>query len=417
MRRLAAALAMAAYLLAPGREAAAEGSWRDRLILTGRVETVQSLRMRAPDETLTSRAALRLELGADFETLYGFLSLEGEKNWKIASESGVEPREAWLEHVGRGWDVRIGRQIIIWGKADGVQITDIVSPPDYTESITRDLDEIRMPVDAVKFRLLGKRVDTELIWIPVFKPALRPTGDNPWAVRTSWPETVRVSSRAAREPATTLGNSEIALKLSAYLPGVDVAASLFHTWDDYPAMHRTVRTDGDNLIVNYAPAHHRLTVFGLEGSRPWGDFVFRAETAFYRGRYFETTALDIDPRRKDSLKWLGGVDWTPGNDWTVTGQLIGEHILGHEKVLHERAGSYMATLNVAKKLLRQTLTLSNMLYYRFNDHEFFDRLKVEYAVTDDLQLALGADLFQGAKGPFGRYTDNSQIWLRARYGF
>jgi hypothetical protein len=402
----------------PARGSAADDTpWHDRLTLWGWIEGVRSMRVKPPRDALTSRIGARLKLSAELGRWYGFVSVDAEKNWEIAGESGINLHEGWLEHAGDGWDLRIGRQIIIWGKADGVQITDIVSPPDYTEAITRELDEIRLPVDAVRFRLLGEKVDAELIWIPVFKAAIQPTGDNPWAISRSLPENVSAASRSTDEPGTSLENSEIAFKIASYLSGLDLAASVFYTWDDYPAAHRTVRSENDRLQVTFAPKHHRLTVFGLECSRPWSDFVFRGEAAYYLGRYYATDSLTDDPVPKDTLKWLGGVDWTPGNDWTVTAQLTGTLILDHEDRLAERAHDLLATLNLSKKLLRQTLTLSSMLYYRLNDNEIYDRLKVEYALTDAFHLSVGADIFCGDDGPYGQYRDNTQVWLRGRYNF
>jgi len=392
--------------------------WTRRLSFSGLLETIHSMRVQTPHDTLTSRARMRLELGVDLDSAYGFVSADAEKNWRLSSETGTGIHEAWLEHVGNGWDARIGRQIIIWGKADGVQITDIVSPPDYTESVTRTLDEIRMPVDALKLRILGQWIDTELIWIPKFRAGVLPSGDNPWAVSPALPENLRVNSAAPLEPATNLENSEIALKLSAYLPGWDAAASIFHTWDDQPAMHRDLLEDEDVTHVAFTPRHHRLTVFGLEFSRPWSDFVFRSEAAYYLGRYFEPASVFENPVQKDSLKWLGGVDWTPGSDWTITAQLVGEHVFAHSQKLNQAANLYLTTLNISKKLLNQTLTLSNMLFYNMNQEDFFDQVKADYAVTDALHFLVGADLLGGSRhGQYGRYRDNTQVWIRVKYSF
>jgi hypothetical protein len=393
-------------------------SWTDRLALTGWAETVSSFRTSDPGDALTARARMRLELSGRFDAFYGLISADAEKNWKIDDESGVDLHEAWLEYASEGWDVRLGRQIIIWGKADGVQITDIISPPDYTESITRDLDEIRLPVDAVKLRLLGEYVDTELIWIPVFEAAVLPTGDNPWAVAKVLPANVRACVASVDEPDTSFENSEIALKVSAFLSGLDVAASVFYTWDDYPTARRTAWSDGDIINVAYAPEHHRLTVFGLDFSRPWSDFVFRGEAAYYKGRYYETTSLYENPVAKDAVKWLIGSDWTPGDDWTVIVQLTGDYIIDREQCMADKASTLMATLNVSKKLLRQTLTLSNMVYYGIDDNELYNRAKAEYAVTDAFHLSVGVDAFQGDRdGQFGVYEENTQVWIKAKYCF
>ena len=391
--------------------------WLEPFSLSGWAEAIQSMRTHSPNDSLTSRARLRIELSAVFDAVYGFVSTDLEKNWRIDDETGVDLHEAWLEYATGRWDLRMGRQIIIWGKADGVQITDIVSPPDYTESITRDLDEIRMPVDAAKFRLLGDFINTELIWIPVFEPAVQPTGDNPWAVEPDLPENLRVSLVDAVEPDTSLENSEIALKAAAYLSGLDLAASVFYTWDDSPAYHRTTRSEGDTLFVDYAPRHHRLTVLGLEFSRPWSDFVFRGEAAYNIGKFHQTNAIDLDPMQKDLFKWLGGVDWTPGNDWTIIAQLTGDHIMDHDARLADEAFEAMATLSVSKKLFNQTLTLSTMLYYDLNENEIYTRPKVDHAVTDAFHLMMGADIFCGDDGEFGAYRNNSQVWVKVKYSF
>lgn len=415
--RFTAILALVFLLMGSGSAWAGDEILPDWLHISGWAETMQSVRISEPHDQVTSRARLRLEAEAELDWIYAFASADAEKNWIIDAETEVEMHELWLEHAGDGWDVRVGRQIIIWGKADGVQVTDLISPPDYTESMTRDLDEIRMPVDAMKLRLLGQWFDTELIVIPVFTAAVLPEGDNPWAVSQSVPDSVRISQDAADEPSASLENSEVALKVSAYLPGFDVAASVFHTWDDMPAMHRGAWMEGDTLHVDYRPEHHRLTVLGLECSRPWSDFVFRGEAAYTIGQYQNTDSVFEDPRPKDGLKWLAGLDWMPGDDWSVTGQFVGAHILDYDEGLAEDAFSPLATLNISKKLLNQTLTLSNMLYVDLDDAEVFDRVKADYEIRDGFHVLAGADLFHGDDGQFGRYEDNSQVWIKLKYSF
>jgi hypothetical protein len=392
-------------------------AFRKRLTFSGWLEGIQSMRVRAPHDEVTSRTRLRLEMAADMGLLYGFVSADAEKNRIIASETGVELHELWLEHADTNWDIRVGRQIIIWGKADGVQVTDIICPPDYTESITRDLDEIRQPVEAAKLRLLGKSVNLELIWIPVFRAAKMPEGDNPWAMTMTPPPGVRMREDDMRKPGISLQNSEVAMKVSGYFSGVDVAASAFYTWDDMPARHRSVSYASGAPDIRFRPKHHRMTVLGLEFSRPWSDFVFRGEAAHYIGRYRETTAPARDPTPKDSLRWLLGLDWTPGDDWTVSAQALNEKIFGYKPHLSARENEPLVTLNISKKLLNQTLTLSNMIYYEPDDGEFFNRAKAEYEIADGFFASAGVDVFSGGDGQFGVYRDNTQVWFKLKYNF
>ncbi len=392
------------------------------LSFSGWVDTVHSVRTTPPHDKVTSRARLRLEASVDMGWLYGVYALDAEKNWIISKATGVGTHEFWLEHVADAWDIRMGRQIIIWGQADGVQITDIISPPDLTESITRDLDEIRMSVDAVRLRALGNTLTGELILIPVFRAAVYPEGGNPWAISqgaNSQSNTDQNSVRVlpADTPDTALQNMEIAFRISGYFSGLDVAGSVFYTWDDTPALHPGMDPKKDGTIRVITPKHHRLTVFGLTFSRPWSDVVFRGEAAFYRGRYLAAASHMVAPAAGNLVKWLAGVDWTPGDDWTITAQVVGQSIFHHGADLAARKNSFLGTLNISKKLMNQRLTFSNMLYLDCDNSGFYDRIKADYEVADGCHLSAGLDLFRGSDGQFKVYEKNSQIWLKAKYNF
>lgn len=396
--------------------------WMAPFRFSGWLEGMQSLRIKVPNNAVTSRVRLHLEAEAEFKHLYAFVSADLEKNWKIDSETGFDIHELWIEHVGTGWDIRVGNQIIIWGKADGVQITDVISPPDYTEAMTRELDEIRMPVKAAKFRLFGKElidreINLELIAIPFFKKARLPKDDNPWAIRNSVPPGLSVVPEDEDKPANSLKNMEAAMKVSGYYSGLDIAASLFYTWDDLPVYSRKLSVKNGQTVLCMSPRFKRMTIAGLEFSRPWSDLVFRGEAAWYIGRYRDTESPSMHPKKKDSLKWLLGLDWTPGDDWNISAQIINETIFNYDKSLASDRDATLATLNISKKLLNQTLTLSNMTYFDLNYGEFYNRSKAEYEISDGLHFSVGLDYFEGGDRQYGMYKDNSQMWCKLRYSF
>ena len=68
-------------------------------------------------------------------------------------------------------------------------------------------------------------------------------------------------------------------------------------------------------------------------------------------------------------------------------------------------------------MLRQTLTLSNMLYFHFNEGDFLNRVKADYELRDDLHLLAGLDFFGDENTGFGVYEDNSQAWIKLKYNF
>jgi len=59
-------------------------------------------------------------------------------------------REAYYDFTtSDGTAVRIGKQQIVWGKADGAKFMDMINPTDYTEMAQNTMDESRIPTWAI----------------------------------------------------------------------------------------------------------------------------------------------------------------------------------------------------------------------------------------------------------------------------
>lgn len=383
----------------------------------GFVDTYHSIRLKYPYDFISSRTRFRGELYIYGKNSLLFASFNGLYNNVLPDQTGIELREAYLEYTSDYWDFRLGRQIIIWGNADGMQITDIISPPDYTEFLARDFDDIRMPVDALKFRILTSLLDWEFIWIPIFKPAVLPQGDNPWAIPMEYPEGMNITFEQTVLPEKEFKNSEFAGKVSIYLSGIDFSLSAAYMWDDLPTLHKTIITDTTpaNLIIT--PEHHRISFVGLDFSKPIKDFVLRGEAAFFDGKYFEPQNISGELHEKNNINFLFGVDWYPGNDWMFTGQFIDNFILDYDQVIRNDEHMILATLRISKKLFRQTLELSTMGYFGINEKDGFVRTNMDYALTDELHILLGIDSFFGNEGMMGQYNNNDEVWIKAKYSF
>jgi hypothetical protein len=391
------------------------------LDLKGFVDTYHAVRVKSPYDFMSSRTRLRMEALTRLGSASAFVSFNLQHNNIISDKTGFELREAYVEYVSEKCDMRLGRQIIVWGKADGLQITDVISPMDLTEFLARDFDDIRTPVDALKFRLLWEKVNFEVVWVPVFKSAALPEGDNPWAVTmTSYmniSDSLEVITLDPIKPGEKLGNSELFSKVSFFLSGIDFAFSGFYTWDDFGVFLRNRYWQNGQEILELQQEYHRVGGLGVEFSLPLGEFVLRGESAFYMGKRFEAEGDNIPLFKKNAIDSLLGLDWYPGNNWTVSAQLVDQIILGHESAIQNDSHTWLMTLNVSKRLMRETLKLSNMIYLGFNEGDLFSRFMVDYALTDELHLIGGFDLFLGDSGLFGQYKDNSEFFLKAKYSF
>lgn len=59
-------------------------------------------------------------------------------------------RELYLDIYAGDWDVRLGKQQIVWGTADGIKLLDIVNPTDFREVVQNQFEDSRIPIWMVK---------------------------------------------------------------------------------------------------------------------------------------------------------------------------------------------------------------------------------------------------------------------------
>ena len=181
--RLSAGLCLSVFLFCPVHgvwgQGAGESSWQ----LKGLVDTYHAFRSEKPNDWMSSRTRLRGEVGKNFAGSSLFVSFNATYNALLKERTGFELREAYLDHRQEHWGFRLGRQLVIWGAADGVRITDLVSPMDMTEFLAQDYDDIRMPVNALRFFVFNDKIKLELLAVPTFEGYKLPTdAANPWSV-------------------------------------------------------------------------------------------------------------------------------------------------------------------------------------------------------------------------------------------
>ncbi|MGD2035547.1 MAG: hypothetical protein PVF73_10855, partial [Bacteroidales bacterium] len=381
---------------------------------SGFADTYHAVRSKEPYDFMSSRSRLRTEFEVSRGRSFLFASLNSVYNSLLTEETGIELREAYLQYTTNHWDFKAGRQIVIWGVADGLRITDIVSPMDMSEFLAREYDDIRIPVNAFKLKCFNSKVSAEAIFIPVSSFFIISTsGNNPWSILPT-AEGLYYEADLEDYPEKTLDNSEVGARMSFYLPGIDFSISALHTWNKMPVLGYEYSSNNDTAFV-YGQ-YDRMDMLGADLSVPFGEFVFRGEVAEYFGELQETIVATENIKR-NTTNFLVGIDWYPGGDWTVTAQYSHKLIPGHVDVLANKANTAFTTLGITKKVIRSTLNLSTFTYFDIANRGLFNRTSADYSLTDQIRLMAGYDWFHGDKGMFSLYGDNSEFWIKAKFGF
>ena len=332
-------------------------------------------------------------------------------------------RELYLDLYFDNFDIRIGQQQVVWGKADGVFITDVVSPLNLTEFLLPDFDEIRTGVNAVKFDYYLGNSTLEAIWLPNFTPTTMPSSNSIWSANRSFlaPPTFDWSKSTINP---SLENSELFLKYSALTSKIDFELMGGYTWDDNPTMHVAKQMDmssGSPVLtgLNITPEHHRLFLGGGSFSTEIFGVVLRGEAAYYNGKQFQTTdPLAVDALvEKDYLHYLVGLDFSI-KDVKFSTQFIQETVLNYDELMMGEEIQNTMTFLARYDMFRETLHLDVFAYIGLTNEDALIRPKITYDFDDSFSLLLGSNIFVGDEnGRFGQYKDNSMAYVKLKYNF
>lgn len=317
-------------------------------------------------------------------------------------------KEAYFDWRGEKLALRVGRQISAWGKADDVQIVDILCPQDES-SLYSDYQDNRLGIDAVRLSYIGESTQTDFYWIPFFTPSTLPLAEgNPLNdVMFGSFDNAPGSYSDFDRPDRDLSSSEYGARFSAYLPSFDFSLYGFYGWDDMPFY--TADMNGK---------YKRMAMVGADAAIPAGDFVFRLESAFFPQRYIQ--ASEGGTRQRNQIMALGGVDWTPAGGWTITAQYVADIVTGSDSPLDRHTYEHLATLSVEKPFLNETILLSGSFAMDLRYFSTNTELVMEYKLTDSITLSMtGEFYFAGPDkdGEFGSYKDLSCIILKGKYSF
>lgn len=373
------------------RSAVAQDEDSLRVGVKGFVDTYHAVRTEQPGDWMSSRSRVRGEVTIEKGHAGAFVSANLVHNAILKDRTGFQLREAYAYYSDDHWDMRAGRQIITWGVADGLRLTDVISPMDYTEFLAQDYDDIRMPVGALRLRYSREKWCFEAVAVPVSSFFDLPTDtENPWSVG---------QIPIGDEPKRKLCNMEYGGRLSVFLSGVDFSLSALHTYNKMP------------VVCNGVGEYRRMTMLGADVSVPVGQFVVRGEVAEYLDEAQSAMGVSEVPRAA-STNALVGVDWYAGNDWSLSAQYSHKYV-----ALGDIRHTGLATVRVSKDLLHNTLALQTFAYIDVTNGGVFNRLSADYALNDQLHAIIGYDYFHADRGMFSVYDKNSELFFKLKYSF
>ena len=326
-----------------------------------------------------------------------------------------ELRDTYLDYSHGPFDVRVGKQQIVWGDAVGLFFADVVNAKDLREYILPDFDLIRIPQWALDFEYQQDPVHAEFVWLPVREFHRLPVSGSEFEFPLPIPEGAFVNYTDPSKPPASFSDSEVGGRLSYLVNGWDMSGFYLYSWDKFPVLFR--RISGSTYI--FEPEYRRANYFGGSFSKDLNVVVLKGELLINPASYLVT----FDPTdangivRRPTADYLLGVDHTFGTIETNV-QLMQRWVVNHPQLLKEDELRTHLSFWVKTNLLDGKLTPEFLVIAGIGNEDILYRPKVTVNVTDALQVRFGADVFQGdPQGLFGQFNDHSRVYTEVTYHF
>ncbi|KAF5424679.1 MAG: Protein of unknown function (DUF1302) [Candidatus Methanocomedens sp.] len=318
---------------------------------------------------------------------------------------GIKRYFSWL----RGpVDIRVGRQIVRWGKTDQISPVDNLNPQDLREFITHDLEDRKIPNWMVRARLFSDFFTVEGIYLPFFESSRIDYFGTDWAI-------FRHMNRIGvheEEPDRKFKNGEGGVRVTKTISGWDLGLSYLYAWEDLPYFE-TFPTGGGDVQITYK----RSNIFGFEFETTAGEIGLRGEAAYFDQQSFLTN--NLTSTRKIVYYYIVGVDYSGENDWYINIQFSHQIITNYDStILYFKRNNPSLCGEISKEFQEGYFEAELKYNFALNENSFYLSPRIICSYASNLDITLGLNIFEGDSDTLmGLYDANDQIYIDFKYYF
>ncbi len=316
-------------------------------------------------------------------------------------------------------DIRLGKQNVVWGRADYINPTDNLTPRDYTILLPFEEDQ-RTGTYALK---LDYHVSPEYTVTVFTTPSFEPS-----TITLLLPKGSLVSEN---KPSHSLSHGEVGVKFDKSGGNLDWSISYYHRFSLFPAFKGLGFSPfGQPLIELHYP---EMNVIGADFARNFGPYGIRVEAAYIMPVSEPTGFISMQPY----LYYVLGADRTFRENLNVNLQFIGRWVEGFKPLKSvndpfQRAVSsanqivfnqqdctnYGMSARVSKKWFNDTLEAEIRALLNFYRTNSYVRPLITYTFTDHIKGSIGAEYYSGPQDSFfGSMKSIKGMFAELRYNF
>jgi hypothetical protein len=371
----------------------------------------------------------------DYTSVFGEFSLQGKfKHNKallftdIRIRSGyqfdnafthLQLKELYAGYSGHKLDVFLGNQIVSWGRTDGFNPTNCITPTDYF-FLSGDPDDQNLPnfMLRLKYRINAK-IDLELTGIPVYKPSV-------YLYRLfDFGENVHFTEPVL--PAKVFENSTLAARINFEVSKLGFSFSYFRGYNpDYGFSIQNIDWESGMPEITNASSPYFKNMIGADLAIPLGSWIVRGEAAYNITTNYKNKMYIPNP----DLHYVAGVERNIKGFNTIL-QYIGKYtfdfneltepvlndptdpmgqqqyanaliiyessLLNRKIFFQQEKTNHALALTISKPFAYETWNAEITAYYNFTSKEYFFRPKLSWKISDALTASAGCSFMAGSE--------------------
>jgi hypothetical protein len=342
---------------------------------------------------------------------------------QVGDRIDIELREFYFETTLGDTYLTIGKQQIVWGKADGLKVLDLVNPQEFREFILEDFEDSRIPLWAFNAEIPIRDVVVQLVWLPDPTYHGIPPRDGLYAFTIgafslTAPPGVQLDLGSVDRPRRILSDSDAGVRISTFWKGWDLTLNYLYYYDDVliPFQQRSFTATGP--VVTVTPRYKRTYLVGASFSNAFGDLTLRGEVAYSASRYFPTTDL-TEPDgvvETPELNYVLGLDWYGFSETLFSLQIFQSWLVDDAPGMHRDDLDTTLTFLARREFMNDRLVIEAIWLHDLNHADGLVRPKATYELSDSLLLQISLELFYGSRhGLFGEFDQNDRGFVSLQW--
>jgi len=349
----------------------------------------------------------------EFETFYSDRVEDDEKLFGYVDES-------YLDIDADNWEIRLGRQHIIWGEMVGLFFADVISALDLREFVLPDFDMIRIPQWAARAEYFSGDFHGEFVYIPVMTvDNIGVFGADYYPYPVELPPGVQGIFLEDKAPRSNWDDFGAGARASYLKDGWDVSAFYYTSPDKTAALDRRISLAPVPTVI-FKPIHQRIHQFGSTLAKDFGSFVLKAEAIQTLDRLVSVTRLaDLDGLvETDELRYVVGADWATEAGHNINFQFFQTWFQDHDSDMLYKELETGLSLLLTTSSWHPDVT-PEILYIRSLDrNEWNVQAKMSWEFTQNWRAVLGGDVFGGPRtGLLGQFDQTDRVYTELRFSF